>query len=249
MKTTLRTSARRGFTLIELMVVIAILMSLMGISAFVILQHKDDGEITKSVNNIKSLGQELENFKTDRKSYPCDRTADKLMEDNEGVDFDDLTGDSANCYLRQVLLNNSGVDEKIFYAFSSDGRFTESDTNEKANGEALVEGENGFAYVMRYDPADKTKKLPVKGKDVLLIASLGTTSPCSGEKIPFDAASYKDKAVIYMAGSGSVTQLNLKLDENDESIGYLEDNTVIFEKSKRGKTKSNLQDVVVLPPL
>ena len=57
MKTTLRTSARRGFTLIELMVVIAILMSLMGIPAFVILQHKDDGEITKSVNNIKSLGQ------------------------------------------------------------------------------------------------------------------------------------------------------------------------------------------------
>ena len=144
MKTTLRTSARRGFTLIELMVVIAILMSLMGISAFVILQHKDDGEITKSVNNIKSLGQELENFKTDRKSYPCDRTADKLMEDNEGVDFGDLTGDSANCYLRQVLLNNSGVDEKIFYAFNVDGRFTESATNEKANGTHVTTINNFF---------------------------------------------------------------------------------------------------------
>lgn len=249
MKTTLRTSARRGFTLIELMVVIAILMSLMGISAFVVLQHKNDGEITKTVNNIKSLGQELENFKSDRKSYPCDRTADKLTDDNEGVDYGDLKGDNANCYLRQVLLNNTGVDEKVFYAFNSEGLFTESATNEMANGEALVGGENGFSYVMHYDETDKSKKLPVRYKDVLLIASMGSDTPCSGEKIPFDADSYKEKAIIYIAGSGSATQLQIRRDANDDSIGYLEDNTVIFEKSKRGNTRSKLQDVVVLPPL
>ena len=95
---------KKGFTLIELMVVIGILAALASIGYGPILDHMNDGDRQKANSNLKSLHTVLQGFKSDNGSYPCDSTAERLQEEKPELNFGALTGDNSNAYFRQVAL-------------------------------------------------------------------------------------------------------------------------------------------------
>lgn len=250
MKMNILQTTRRGFTLIELMVVIVILAALGSVGYTVILQQKDAGEIEKTRQNLTSIGQAMEDFKTEYKSYPCDRTAETIMDKAQGVDFGALTGDFSNCYLRQLLHGSSGVEEKTFYAYANlPGVSSLEGDNRIANGRGLEKGETGFAYVMlKEDPKDPTKKAGVGKNYPLVVAPLyPTDAPYEGDKVVFDITSYKGKVFVYRAQTGSVdTVKNLIEDENEEGRATPGPDSVFFPENKRGK--SFPERYIILPP-
>lgn len=244
MRTHLHKATRRGFTLIELMVVIAILMSLMGISAYVILSHKNDGDIAKTKSNIKQLGTALDEFKDKNGGYPSDKTAESIEEKMRDEGHGDLTGDDSNAYLRQLFASRKAPleDEKLFYAYTTMGICTEVESTKLGPDETLKAGENGFSYVLYVDGSER--KPVIKG-EALLIASTGDGKINSGDKVLFDAESYKGEAVVYRAGNGNVDTLTLSADPNDKAIGEVDDPASLFP----GKRKREPKDFIVLPPL
>ena len=106
----------KGFTLIELMVVIAILAALAAIGYGPIIDHMNDGDRQMASSNLKSLHTVLQGFKTDHGSFPCDATAERLQEEKPDLNFGSLTGDNSNAYFRQVYYSASNVSEKPFFA-------------------------------------------------------------------------------------------------------------------------------------
>lgn len=250
MKTNLLQKTRQGFTLIELMVVIVILASLGAISYSVILSQKDAGEIEKTRQNLGSIGNAMENFKTEYKSYPSDRTAETIQEKAGDIDYGALTGEFSNCYLRQLLHSSSGVEEKTFYAYANAGGVMSSEgDNRIAKGRGLEKGETGFAYVMlKEDRQDPSMKGAVSAKNPLVLAPVyPSTQPYDGDKVAFDITSYKGKVFVYRAGTGSVdTVSDLKEDETDEDRATLSEESNFFPEDKRGRTFP--ERFVILPP-
>ena len=105
-----------GFTLIELMVVIAILATLAAVGYGPIMDHMNDGDRQMASSNLKTLSTIMQQFKTDNGSYPCDATADKLLEAQPDYNFGELKGDYSNAYFRQIYYTRSNTTEKNFYA-------------------------------------------------------------------------------------------------------------------------------------
>ena len=158
----LKKTCKGGFTLIELMVVIAILATLASIGYGPILDHMNDGDRQKANSNLKQVFTLLQQFKMDNGSYPCDATADRLQEDDDR-NFGDLKGDHSNAYFRQLYYKSGVESEKPFYAkLSAPGLNIQKEGDEKlADGKALAPGENAMSYVMRRDKQDDNAKIAV----------------------------------------------------------------------------------------
>ena len=112
----LKKTGKGGFTLIELMVVIAILATLASIGYGPILDHMNDGDRQKANTNLKSVFTLLQQFKMDNGTYPCDATGETLQESNADRDFGDLKGDHSNAYFRQLFFKSGVESEKPFFA-------------------------------------------------------------------------------------------------------------------------------------
>ncbi len=243
---------RKGFTLIELMVVIAILAALGGIGFAPIMDHLNDGERQKAQSNMKTLHTMLQGFKTDHGSYPCDSTAESLQEEKPDLNFGILTGDDSNAYLRQVYYINSNVSEKPFFAkLNCNGLEVKTEGDEKlANGKALSRGENAMAYVMRKDANDPgLKKAVTKSNAPLLICGIYPSStPYSGSQVAFDGASFRGHAFV-LTNDGAVDDLEDVLvdDDNDDDKKILPAEKGIFPETKKGRATAD--DYYVLSPL
>lgn len=244
---------RKGFTLIELMVVIAILAALASIGYGPILDHMNDGDRQKASSNLKSLHTLLQQFKTDNGSYPCDSTGDQLMEEKPDFNFGELKGDTSNAYFRQVYYTTSNTSEKPFFAkINCAGKVVAQEGDEKlANGAALTRGENAMAYVMRKDAQDETMKAGVnKTNAPLAICGIYPSStPYQGDSVAFDMSSFRGHAFL-LACDGSVKDLDgdLEEDENDEEKGIMPAGKSIFPETKRGKSTAG-QYIVLSPEL
>jgi general secretion pathway protein G len=70
MKTRIFRSVRRGFTLIELMVVILILAILASIVVPRVVNRASDAKVTKAKSDINTLSQSLNQFRLDNDRYP-----------------------------------------------------------------------------------------------------------------------------------------------------------------------------------
>jgi type IV pilus assembly protein PilE len=242
---------KKGFTLIELMVVIAILAALASIGYGPIIDHMNDGDRQKAMSNLKSLYTVLQGFKTDNGSYPCDSTAERLQEDKPDLNFGALTGDSSNAYFRQVYYTPSNVSEKPFFAkVSCNGLNVIQEGDEKlANGQALTRGENAMAYVMRKNSADPAMKDGVtKGNAPIAICGIyPSATPYSGTQVAFDASSFRGHAFV-LSNDGSVKDLekDLEEDENGEDKNILPAGKSLFPETKKGR--STAENYYVLSP-
>ncbi|MBQ8376878.1 MAG: prepilin-type N-terminal cleavage/methylation domain-containing protein [Akkermansia sp.] len=236
---------KKGFTLIELMVVIGILAALASIGYGPILDHMNDGDRQKASSNLKSLHTVLQGFKSDNGSYPCDSTAERLQEEKPELNFGTLTGDNSNAYFRQVYYSPSNVSEKPFFAkVSCNGLNVAVEGDEKlANGAALTRGENAMAYVMRKNSEDPNMKDGVtKSNAPLAICGIyPSATPYTGDALAFDGSSFRGHAFL-LSCDGSVKDLERDLTEDESSDGdkyIMADGKNIFPETKKGRSTAD----------
>lgn len=226
---------RQGFTLIELLVVIAIIAALASVAYGPILNQLNKGDQNTALQNMKQISIGLNQFQEDYSAFPDDETAAMIQERQPDLTFGSLTGDTSNCYLRQLLTKMDS--EKNFYC-KLDGEMgrTKEPDDKMANNRALVKGECGFAYVMR---ANKTAVPSADTRLPILLTPVLETG-ATGEDVVFDNDSFRDNAFVLRLDQ-SVTKKGLNAE------GKFDDKSSIFPENKRtGKTVGD--KYIVLPP-
>lgn len=174
----------RGFTLVELLVVIVIIAALAGLSAPMILRQRKAADRTQAINNAKQIGLALLEFDQEFGSFPDEETA-LTVADSTGTDLT-LSGQTANDYFRQLIA--FGIQsEDIFYCKAA---YTRKPDKVITVGKALEPGEVGFGYItLANGVAQNTSGNP--GRPVLAAPLLDAQ-----ENWEFDGDPFGDKAVI-----------------------------------------------------
>ncbi len=237
-----------GFTLIELMVVIAILAALGAMSYGPIMDRMNDGDRQVASNNLKQIHTMLQQFQIDRSTYPCDSTAEELTESKPDINFGELTGDSSNAYFRQLLMVEANPSEKVFFAkINCSGKNMAKEGDGKvANGKALERNENAMAYVVRKGQEDGTKVGVNKTTAPLAICGVyPSRTPYSGDSVVYDNSSFRGHAFV-LTCDGAVKDMddNMEEDENDDQKATMKED--IFPETKRGRATA--PDYLVLTP-
>lgn len=142
MKTNLKL-ARRGFTLVELLVVMAIIATLAGIATPVIMKNKKKGDLTQTISNAKQIYFALFEFDQEFLSFPNETTATRGL---PSVGLPEGAANDANdCYNQLIVAGTTNKSEAIFFAKGSSAIKPDDNISGTSSLEA---GENGFGYVM-----------------------------------------------------------------------------------------------------
>ena len=248
----LQKNRKSGFTLIELMVVIAILGTLAAIGYGPIIEHMNDGDRQQASSNLKSVYTILQQFKTDHGSFPCDPTGEMLREEKPDATFGEVMGSTSNDYYRQVFYDSQkNKSEKPFFAkINVAGKMIQKEGDDKrANGKTLERGENAMAYVMRKNPDDPNQKLSViETTSPLAICGLyPSATPYAGNQVAFDMSSFRGH-VFMLSVDGSVKDLEKSLEkaQGNAEKGQLKADSSIFPESDEGVDTS--AEFLVLSP-
>lgn len=219
-------SRRRGFTLVEMLVVIGLIVVLMGIATPVILNRLKEGNKIEAMNNGRQVESLLRDFSNKFGSFPDATTAANALERGYYTEGDKrypriAEPKSANDFLRQLnFLSTKGnpLESKIFYANMSDasGATTKKEENLNAQTPAILPpGTLGFAYVMRVDPeeenslrglrSDSSSSLPVlvtpvDGKGILKDFKFVAEGPLGGEAVVIQVGGQTSKKQILESG-------------------------------------------------
>jgi prepilin-type N-terminal cleavage/methylation domain-containing protein len=189
----------RGFTLVELLVVIVIIAALAGLTAPMVIRQRKKADQTEAVNNAKQIGLAMFEFDAAYGSYPSQTTAESFPEATIGA----LFGTNSNDFFRQFIASEISSSETMFYAKAN---YTKKPDNVyNASGKALAPREVGFGYIMNGDVAFSSSGNPSR---VLAVAPLaGSTTPASDGT--FDLETYDSKAVVLRIDN-SVQSLNVQ---------------------------------------
>ena len=187
---------RRGFTLVELLVVISIIATLAGVGVPVIISKQKDGARAEAIANIKEVGLAMFTFEQDYGSYPCNATAVEVKNNNPDTTLN-FGGSSSNDFFRQLIAAGSIDTEKSFYAKTP---YTKKPDNVMTQGKCLGPGECGFAYIM----GTTTDPLSSSGNSGRpLIAAAVYNGLTNGT---FDPDVYAKRAVIFRIDSSATAE-------------------------------------------
>lgn len=189
----------RGFTLVELLVVIVIIAALAGLTAPMVIRQRKKADQTEAVSNARQVGLALFEFENDYGSYP-DATTATLVFEATGSPL--TLGDSnSNDIFRQLVAGNYTQSETMFYAKIPKVRKPD---NNVQGAEALKAGEVGFAYLMNETSGFNAAGNPSRPLVVTPLLNNATDGT-------FDPAPFDSKAIV-LRMDNSVTSINVKQD-------------------------------------
>ena len=188
---------RRGFTLVELLVVIVIIAALAGLTAPMVIRQRKKADQTEAVNNARQIGLALFEFETEYGSFPDNLTAATVAGNTETTA---VAGATANDRFRQLIRAGIAQSEAMFYSKTSytkkpDGVF-DTDTLALANGEC------GFGLMEKADGSG----LSNAGNPSRPVVMTPFDTALNGDQFDYDI--YDGKAVVLKLDN-SVTSLNI----------------------------------------
>ncbi len=190
---------RRGFTLVELLVVIVIIAALAGLTAPMVIRQRKKADQTEAISNARQVGLALFEFETAYGSFPDSTTAPTVTE-NTGTTLT-FAGNTSNDYFRQLIAAEIASSEAMFYAKTGFSKKPDNVFNISTN--ALANGEVGFGYIMNSNNAFSTAGNPARP----IIAAPLAYPFQSGQ---FDPDFYDSKAVILRIDNSATTLQILK---------------------------------------
>ncbi|MCP5532920.1 MAG: prepilin-type N-terminal cleavage/methylation domain-containing protein [Akkermansiaceae bacterium] len=196
---------RRGFTLVELLVVIVIIAALAGLTAPMVIRQRKKADQTEAVNNARQIGLAMLDFETEYGSFPEGDLAEDINTQT-GEEFADSTITTSNDAFRQLIAAGIAQSEVMFFcktAYSTRKPDDVMNTKDKM----LKKGDVGFGYIMN-SGGEAFSNAGSPGR-VLIAAPLKYTG--SFENGKFDREVYDNKAVV-LKMDNSVISLNVNKD-------------------------------------
>lgn len=196
---------RRGFTLVELLVVIVIIAALAGLTAPMVIRQRKKADQTEAVNNARQIGLAMLDFESEYGSFPEGELAEDINTQT-GEQFADSQLSTSNDAFRMLIAAGIAQSEAMFFCKTAYSTKKPDDViNTKQN--ILEEGDVGFGYIMKSDnSAFSAAGSPGR---VLVAAPLKYTG--SFENGKFDLDIYDRKAVV-LKMDNSVQSLNINKD-------------------------------------
>lgn len=208
-------TARRGFTLVELLVVIVIIAALAGLTAPMVIRQRKKADQTEAVSNAKQIGLAMFEFETEYSSYPDGDTATAVASATGSTlplgsvseaaapgAAPSASGASANDYFRQLMAGNFTTNEKMFYAKIAGVKKPDENIS---GAEALKEGEVGFGYLLNNTTGFSASGNTSRPLVVTPLLNNGTNGHFDPE--PFDS-----KAIV-LRMDNSVTSITIRQDK------------------------------------
>ncbi len=232
---------KKAFTLVELIVVIGILAVLGSIGYPLVMSQRNAGDRAKAQENLKQVGAMLKAFRDDNSSYPCDETADTLLDEKPEFDFGDLKGNNSNAYFRQLFYSSANTSEKVFFAkIEVDGKQTKEGDDKIAKGQALEPGENGMSYVMQKNTEDPAMKNGISGNrpaPIVATSLFPSKDPYVADDIKVDYASFLGNFLVFNTDS-SITNPKDDIKESEESdeVGRFAEGKSLYPEDRRGRS-------------
>ena len=96
-----RTNRRGGFTILELLIVIGIILAIGGIVTVNLMGMSDKADTNLTKVKIQNVGRALDNFKLDMKRYPTEEEGITVLWDKEVLEDEDDTSKWQGPYLEE----------------------------------------------------------------------------------------------------------------------------------------------------
>ena len=179
----MKTNSRipRGFTLVELLVVIVIIAALAGLTAPMIIKQARKADAAEALSNARQIGMAMFSFQAEYSSYP-DADTEKDVDKAGGYT---LGTANSNNYFQQLFAAGMCESEAMFFAKVKDSRKPDGNIT---GAEALAAGECGFGYVL--DTADG---LTASGNPSRILAACPLLAASATE---FDIDPFDKKAIL-----------------------------------------------------
>jgi prepilin-type N-terminal cleavage/methylation domain-containing protein len=201
---------RRGFTLVELLVVIVIIAALAGLTAPMVIRQRKKADQTEAVNNAKQIGLAMFEFENAFGSFP---DGNATISQITAGDFTIASPSTSNDYFRQLMAAEISQSEAMFYAKA--GYSKKPDNVYLPSGTALAPGEVGFGYIMNDTEAFSTSGNPSRP---IVVAPLAFAAGAVATDGKFDVDMYDSKAVVLRIDN-SVQSLNVTRSTQQASLG------------------------------
>jgi prepilin-type N-terminal cleavage/methylation domain-containing protein len=177
---------RRGFTLVELLVVIVIIAALAGLTAPMVIRQRKKADQTEATSNARQIGFAMFEFETEFGSFPDTSTLTEVNDIFGDAVVKGAAGTDSNGYFKQLMQAGITQSEAMFYAKTPLSRKPDGDISTDA--EALANGEVGFGYI--------TNGVGVGMSTAGNPARVLVATPLIADGSQFDGDPYDRKAVI-----------------------------------------------------